>query len=191
MVTGIPPPFPSGFTISTYGLTAWHAVHTAYAVHLCTEKEAKGSQMITHAHSSISHQTVQDVRAVVTSLESKNQFFSFTKIIAPKNWQFKFSAGRNKCTHTLSQTAHKERVHFESAVFLVFPVGGGQTRQSWHSQSQSARGNGAPHGMFMAGPAGGRESEGCVCVYIYMHVWVAWGVMEGWFCILNSTTSVQ
>lgn len=70
--------------------------------------------------------------------------------------------------HTETQT-HKETVHFESAVFLVFPVGGGQTQQSWHSQSQSARGNGAPHGTFMAGPAGGEEGDGacaCVCVCI-------------------------
>ena len=83
-------------------------------------------------------------------------------------------------------------------MFLVFPIGGGQTQQSWHSQSGSARGNGAPHGTFMAGPAGGEgDSEGlcvCVCVlYTYMCMCVLGigVVVEGCFCILNSTTSVQ
>lgn len=44
-------------------------------------------------------------------------------------------------------------------VSSLFPVGGGQTRQSWHSQSGSARGNGAPHGTLVAGPAGGGLEE--------------------------------
>lgn len=80
-------------------------------------------------------------------------------------------AYRHRHTHTHTHK-HKKRVHFESAAFLVFPVGGGQTRQSWRSQSRSARGNGVPHGTFMAGPAGGEgHSEDLwVCVGVCMYV---------------------
>lgn len=74
--------------------------------------------------------------------------------------------------HT-SRHTKKQRI-LESAVFLVFPVGGSQTWQSWHSQSRNARGNGAPHGMFMAGPAGGTETA-TVCVYMRVRVCVGWG----------------
>lgn len=75
------------------------------------------------------------------------------------------------CGYTLPDT--KDPVHFESS--LVFPVGGGQTRQSWHSQSRSARGNGAPHGTFMARPAGGCGGGEwlvqSVCASSYVYVW--------------------
>lgn len=112
MVTGIPPPFPSGFTISTYGLTAWHAVHTAYAVHLCTEKEAKGTQTHKWSHTRTVPSPIKLYRTselLLRRLKVKINSSVLQKLLLQKTDSLSFlQVETNAHTHTLPDSTQRK-----------------------------------------------------------------------------------
>lgn len=155
-------------------LTTWHA--GAHWIHNTPENRGwQNTNTCTHARSSSS--TPQGRFESLFRLQNKvsDSSADSSDLLTPVN------------VHTHTQKG----VHFESA---VFPVGGGQTPQSWHRQSQSARGGERSATWHVHGKAswgwGRRREMWWLCGFMFV-CQIGWRRRGVWLCILNSTTSVQ